>query len=87
MDAFQEFYNDVQEGVFPNKKNFVEIDKKELDIFLNSLEKKIKRIENLLNAILVDVAKLNVSLDSVEKNFGDLSRGSCSNTRLCRRKK
>ena len=40
MDAFQEFYNDVQGGVFPDKKNVVEIDKKELDIFLNSLEKK-----------------------------------------------
>ena len=54
---------------------------------LNNLEEKVKRIENLLNAILVDVAKLNVSLESVEKDFGDLSRGSCSNTRLCRRKK
>ena len=54
---------------------------------LNSLEKKVQRIENLLNAILVDVAKLNVSLESVEKNLGGLSRGSCSNTRLCRRKK
>ena len=54
---------------------------------LNSLEEKVKRIENLLNAILVDVAKLNVSLESVEKNFEDLSRGSCSDTRLCRRKK
>jgi len=54
---------------------------------LNSLEEKVKRIENLLNAILVDVAKLNVSLESVEKDLGGLSRGSCSNTRLCRRKK
>ena len=54
---------------------------------LNNLEEKVKRIENLLNAILVDVAKLNVSLESIEKDFGDLSRGSCSNTRLCRRKK
>ena len=54
---------------------------------LNNLEEKIKRIENLLNTILVDVAKLNVSLESVEKDFGALSRGSCSNTRLCRRKK
>ena len=54
---------------------------------LNSLEEKVKRIESLLSAILVDVAKLNVSLESVEKDFGDLSRGSCSNTRLCRRKK
>ncbi len=54
---------------------------------LNNLEEKVKRIENLLNAILVDVAKLSVSLESVEKDFGGLSRGSCSNTRLCRRKK
>ena len=54
---------------------------------LNNLEEKVKRIENLLNAILVDVAKLNVSLESIEKDFGDLSRGSCSNTRLCGRKK
>lgn len=54
---------------------------------LNSLEEKVKGIENLLNAILVDVAKLSVSLESVEKDLGGLSRGSCSNTRLCRRKK
>ena len=54
---------------------------------LNSLEEKVKRLENLLNAILVDVAKLNVNLESIEKDFGDLSRGSCSNTRLCGRKK
>ena len=54
---------------------------------LNNLEEKVKRIENLISAILVDVAKLNVSLKSVEKDFGDLSRGSCSNTRLCGRKK
>ena len=54
---------------------------------LNSLEEKVKRIENLLNIILVDVAKLNVSLESVEKDLGGLSRGSCSNTRLCGRKK
>ena len=54
---------------------------------LNNLEEKVKRIENLLNAILVDVAKLSVSLESVEKDLGGLSRGSCSNTRLCRRKK
>ena len=40
MDAFQEFYNDVQEGIFPDDKNIVEIDEKELDTFLNNLEKK-----------------------------------------------
>ena len=54
---------------------------------LNSLEEKVKRIENLLNAILVDVAKLNVGLGSVEKGLRGLSNGSCSNPRLCRRKK
>ena len=54
---------------------------------LNNLEEKVKRIENLLNAILVDVAKLNVGLGSVEKDLGGLYSGSCSNPRLCRRKK
>jgi len=54
---------------------------------LNSLEEKVKRIENLLNAILVDVAKLSVSLESVEKDLGGLSRGSCRNAILCKRKK
>ena len=39
-DAFQEFYNDVHSGVFPEKKNIVEIDEKELDKFLNNLEKR-----------------------------------------------
>jgi 3-methyl-2-oxobutanoate hydroxymethyltransferase len=40
IEAFQEFYNDVREGTFPEKKNVVEIPKKELDIFLNILEKR-----------------------------------------------
>ena len=40
VDAFQEFYNDVQDGIFPDKKNIVELPQKELDIFLNTLEKK-----------------------------------------------
>ena len=40
VNAFQEFYNDVQDGIFPDKKNIVEIDEKELDTFLNNLEKK-----------------------------------------------
>ena len=40
VNAFQEFYNDVQKGVFPDDKNIVEIDEKELDTFLNNLEKK-----------------------------------------------
>ena len=54
---------------------------------LNNLETKVERIENLLNTIAADIAKLNVSLESVEKNLEGLFRGSCSNTRLCRRKK
>ena len=40
-NAFQEFYHDVQSGAFPEKKNIVEINKKELDTFLNNLEKKV----------------------------------------------
>ena len=43
VNAFQEFYNDVQKGVFPDDKNIVEIDEKELDTFLNNLEKKVSR--------------------------------------------
>ena len=39
-NAFQEFYDDVQSGAFPEKKNIVEINEKELDIFLNDLEKR-----------------------------------------------
>ena len=39
-NAFQEFYDDVHSGAFPEKKNVVEINEKELDIFLNNLEKK-----------------------------------------------
>jgi len=39
-NAFQEFYNDVQTGAFPEKKNIVEINEKELDTFLNNLEKR-----------------------------------------------
>jgi len=39
-DAFQEFYNDVQSVTFPEKKHVVEIEKKELDNFLNNLEKR-----------------------------------------------
>ena len=54
---------------------------------LNNLETKVERIENLLNTIAANIAKLNVSLESVEKNLEGLFRGSCSNTRLCRRKK
>ncbi len=38
--AFQEFYEDVHSGTFPDKKNIVEINENELDIFLNNLEKR-----------------------------------------------
>jgi 3-methyl-2-oxobutanoate hydroxymethyltransferase len=43
VDAFQEFYNDVQEWIFPDDKNIVVIDEKVLDTFLNNLEKKGSR--------------------------------------------
>ena len=33
-NAFQEFYNDVHSGAFPEKKNVVEINEKELDTCL-----------------------------------------------------
>ena len=39
-NAFQEFYDDVHTGAFPEKKNIVKINEKELDIFLNNLEKR-----------------------------------------------
>ena len=38
--AFQEFYNDVHSSAFPKKKHIVEIEDKELDTFLNNLEKR-----------------------------------------------
>ena len=38
--AFQEFYDDVKSGVFPEKKHIIEIKESELDKFLNKLEKK-----------------------------------------------
>tara|TARA_B100000965_G_scaffold342182_1_gene311284 strand:+ start:68 stop:898 length:831 start_codon:yes stop_codon:yes gene_type:complete len=39
-DAFQEFYNDVQSGNFPENKHIIEIEENELDKFLNNLEKR-----------------------------------------------
>ena len=39
-NALQEFYNAVQSGAFPQEKNIVEIHEKELDKFLNNLEKR-----------------------------------------------
>jgi len=38
--AFKEFYNDVQNGSFPEKKHIIEIEEPELENFLNSLEKR-----------------------------------------------
>ncbi len=39
-NAFQEFYNDVHSGAFPEKKNIVDIGDKEYDKFMNKLEKR-----------------------------------------------
>ena len=38
--AFQEFYDDVKSGAFPEKKHIIEIQDSELDTFLNNLEKR-----------------------------------------------
>jgi hypothetical protein len=38
--AFQEFYDDVSSGAFPEKNNIVEIEKSELEGFLDGLEKR-----------------------------------------------
>ena len=54
---------------------------------LDNLEAKIKSIENLLNAIAVEIAKTNGSLDKIGKDLKGLFRGSCSNPLLCKRKK
>ena len=39
-NAFQEFYNDVNNGSFPEKNNIIEMKESELEIFLNSIEKR-----------------------------------------------
>ena len=39
-NAFKEFYDDVKSGSFPEQKHILNIDEKELDIFLNNLEKR-----------------------------------------------
>ena len=54
---------------------------------LNNLEEKIKSVESMLNAIAVGVARINGSLERIEKDLEGLSRGSCRNARLCKRKK
>ena len=54
---------------------------------LDHLEEKIKSVENLLNVIAVEVAKINDSMQNVEKDLGGLFRGSCSNALSCEQKK
>ena len=54
---------------------------------LDNIETKIKSIENLLNAIKVEIAKTNGSLDKIGKGLEGLFSGSCSNPLLCERKK
>ena len=54
---------------------------------LDNLEAKIESIEDLLNAIAVEVAKINDSMQNVEKDLEGLFRGSCRNAILCKRKK
>ena len=54
---------------------------------LDNLEEKIKSVENLLNVIAVEVAKINGSMEKAKKDVEDLFRGSCRNSILCKRKK
>lgn len=54
---------------------------------LDNLEAKVESIEELLNAIAVEVAKINDSMQNVEQGLEGLFRESCSNTLSCKRKK
>ena len=54
---------------------------------LDNLEEKIKSVENLLNVIAVEVAKINDGMQNVKKDVEGLFRGSCRNPILCKRKK
>ena len=54
---------------------------------LDNLEAKVESIEALLSTIAVEVAKINDSMQNVEKDLGGLFRGSCSNALSCERKK
>ena len=54
---------------------------------LDNLEEKIKSVENLLNVIAVEVAKINDSMQNVEQGLEGLFGGSCSNALSCERKK
>ena len=54
---------------------------------LDNLEAKVESIEDLLNTIAVEVAKINDSMQNVEQGLEGLFRGSCSNALSCKRKK
>ena len=54
---------------------------------LDNLEAKVESIEDLLNTIAVEVAKINDSMQNVEQGLEGLIRGSCSNALSCKRKK
>ena len=54
---------------------------------LDNLEAKVESIEALLSTIAVEVAKINDSMQNVEKDLGGLFRGSCSNALSCEQKK
>ena len=54
---------------------------------LDNLEAKVESIEALLSTIAVEVAKINDSMQNVEKDLEGLFRGPCSNALSCKRKK
>jgi uncharacterized protein YukE len=54
---------------------------------LDNLEAKVESIEDLLNTIAVEVAKINDSMQNVEQGLEGLFRESCSNALSCKRKK
>ena len=54
---------------------------------LDNLEAKVESIEDLLNIIAVEVAKINDSMQNIEKDLGGLFRESCSNALSCEQKK
>ena len=54
---------------------------------INSLEIKIEKLEKMFGKIQLEVAKVQGSLEGVEKELGGLMNGTCENKFLCRRKK
>ena len=54
---------------------------------LHNLEAKVESIEDLLNTIAVEVAKINDSMQNVEQGLEGVFGGSCSNAPSCERKK